>query len=105
KTEAAEYLAKLTQGLLSLEKNPDQPATIEEMFRAAHTLKGVARMMGYLDIVEISHHLENLFGKVKEGQIALDAAITDQGLAAIDAMTKVVETATQGKPSTVNVLP
>src|ERR1051325_10369456 len=84
--EANEYLATLSQGLIDLEKNPNQPAPIAELFRAAHTLKGVARMMGYMEIQDIAHHLENLFGRIKDGTLVLQAHMTDCALAAIDAI-------------------
>jgi len=103
KAEADDYLAKLQQGLLSLEKNPDQPPVVEEVFRAAHTLKGSARMMGYRDIEQIAHHLESLFDRIKTGKLRLTSSITDQGLAAIDAMSRAVASAASGQPSTVDI--
>src|ERR1043166_992660 len=101
--EANEYLGTLSQGLINLEKHPDQPAPIGEMFRAAHTLKGVARMMGFMEIQDIAHHLENLFGRIKEGTLVLQAHMTDRALAAIDAIAKIIEAVVGQKPIAVDV--
>ena len=53
-SEAAEHLSKLENGLVSLEKQPNQPALIEELNREAHTLKGAARMLGFNDIQDVA---------------------------------------------------
>jgi chemotaxis protein histidine kinase CheA len=84
KAEAEEYVGKLTTGLLALEKDPDQPETIEELFRVAHTLKGVARMMGFLDVQQIAHEIEEDFGKIREKKIKFTSQIADKSLAALD---------------------
>ena len=59
KAEAEELLSQLSQGLLSLEKNPQQPRVVAELFRAAHTLKGASRMMEFTDIQNLAHLLED----------------------------------------------
>ncbi len=103
KAEADELFLKLQHGLLSLEKNPDQPALIEEVFRVAHTLKGSARMMGLLDIQEVAHHVEDLFDRVKKRELVLTPHITDRALAAIDTMSGIVSATLHGEPGAVNI--
>jgi len=91
KTEAEEYLAKLTQGLLSLEKDPHQPAVIEEMFRSAHTIKGAAAMVGYDDVKQIAHNLEDKLKQVNDGELTFNSALADESLAALDAITAILQ--------------
>src|SRR5690242_12305547 len=84
KAEADEYVGKLTTGLLALERNSQQPAVVEELFRVAHTLKGVARMMGFLDVQSIAHEMEEDFGKIRDRQLEFTSQIADKSLAALD---------------------
>lgn len=53
--EAGEHIQNLNKGLLSLEKDPSDSSLIDELFRAAHTLKGSAAMMGYQGISDVAH--------------------------------------------------
>jgi two-component system chemotaxis sensor kinase CheA len=103
KAEATDYIATLQQGLLVLEKNPNQPTVIDEMFRAAHTLKGCSRMMGFMDIQEIAHHLEDLFGVIKDKQLALSPEITNQALKGLDAITAIMEAVTRGQSADTDI--
>ena len=61
KAEAETYLGTLEKGIVRLEKEKDSVALIEELFRAAHTLKGDARMMGFKEISDSAHRIEDLF--------------------------------------------
>lgn len=99
KTEAEEYIAKLTQGLLSLEKDPQQPAVIAEMFRAAHTIKGAAAMVGRDDIKQIAHNLEDKLKQVKDGALTFTSALADESLAALDAITAILQRVGQESPA------
>ena len=82
KGEAEEYLVILNKGLLALEKAPLQPEVIDQLFRAAHTLKGGLRMMGYADIEAIAHQLEDVLGKMRNQEVSATAAVIDQALKA-----------------------
>ncbi len=62
KIECAEHLQRLSDGLLRLEKNPTDLATLEEVFREAHSLKGAARMVGVSDIETLAHQFEDILG-------------------------------------------
>jgi len=58
--ETDDYLQSLNEHLLLLEKDTDSPGTIDEIFRSAHTLKGMAATMGYTTMTELTHHMENI---------------------------------------------
>jgi chemosensory pili system protein ChpA (sensor histidine kinase/response regulator) len=60
--EAGEHLQNLNKGLLSLEKDPSDTGMIDELFRAAHTLKGSAAMMGFQGVSDVAHKAEDMLG-------------------------------------------
>ena len=70
--EAESYLTTLNQGIVQLEQNPDNYELLADLFRAAHTLKGASRMMGYNQIRDLAHELEDLFSLLKEKQKTWD---------------------------------
>jgi two-component system chemotaxis sensor kinase CheA len=57
--EATEHLAEMSRSLLELEKSPDATAAIDNVFRAAHSIKGMAASLGYDAVTELSHRLED----------------------------------------------
>lgn len=58
--EARDYLQSLNNDLLKFEKNPDDQATVDDMFRAAHSLKGMAGTMGFDELAEFTHEMESV---------------------------------------------
>jgi chemosensory pili system protein ChpA (sensor histidine kinase/response regulator) len=69
--EAGEHIQNLNKGLLSLEKDPTDSTIIDELFRAAHTLKGSAAMMGYQGISDVAHKAEDMLGQFRSGTIPI----------------------------------
>ena len=69
--EAGEHLQNLNKGLLSLEKDSKDSAIIDELFRAAHTLKGSAAMMGFQGISDVAHKAEDMLGQFRSGSIPI----------------------------------
>src|SRR5512139_316243 len=69
--EAGEHLQNLNAGLLALEKTPEDRAVIDELFRAAHTLKGSAAMMGFQGISDVAHKAEDMLGLFRSGSIPI----------------------------------
>ncbi|MCX8152973.1 MAG: chemotaxis protein CheA [Candidatus Bathyarchaeota archaeon] len=65
--EAREHIDTLTQSLLSLEKDPQNIELVNVLFRAAHTLKGCSGMMGYKDMQELTHAMEDVFDDLRKG--------------------------------------
>src|SRR3990167_5526425 len=89
--EANGYLTILNQGLVRLESSPKNIPLLEELFRAAHTLKGAARMMGYESIHSIAHAIEELFGLLKAEKLNFRTSIADSVFLALDAIKKAIE--------------
>lgn len=98
KAEADEQIARINQGLLSLEKNPQQPKVVEDLFRAAHTLKGSARMMGFLEVQNMAHTLEESFERIKKKEITFESATFTRLFKFLDAVQVMVMEVVQGKP-------
>ncbi len=71
-SEGIDYINKINDALLQLEKDIENKEYIDEIFRSMHTLKGMAASMGYNAIVSVSHSCEDLFGKIKNGDIPID---------------------------------
>ncbi|MGC4021109.1 MAG: chemotaxis protein CheA [Cyclobacteriaceae bacterium] len=71
--EALENFEEINRLLTVIEKNPSDKNTIHALFRITHTLKGNAAGMGFTAIAELAHVMEDLFGEVRDGRLALDA--------------------------------
>ncbi|UTW69007.1 Hpt domain-containing protein [Anaerobacillus sp. HL2] len=65
--ETQENLEVLEEGFIELEKSPDNKEWIDSVFRAMHTIKGGAGLMGFEVISEVAHHLENVLDQVRDG--------------------------------------
>jgi two-component system chemotaxis sensor kinase CheA len=66
--EAREHIDTLTKSLLALEKDPQNVEVVNILFRAAHTLKGCSGMMGYTDLQDLTHAMEDVFAEMREGK-------------------------------------
>ncbi len=82
--EAQEYIETIETSLLRLEKQPDDADTIHKLFRAAHTLKGSAFTVGFQSIGDLTHHIEDFMGAVREGTQRVTPEATDIIFKAID---------------------
>ncbi|MEK6556926.1 MAG: Hpt domain-containing protein, partial [Candidatus Margulisiibacteriota bacterium] len=75
--EAEGQIHILNDGLLALEKNKENHDIIDEVFRAAHTLKGGSGMCGFTKITELTHHLESIFDLVRDKKMTLTSSHLD----------------------------
>lgn len=73
--ELNEQLQLLDVEILNLEKEPNSIETIQNIFRAAHTLKGSSAAMGFEQLKEVTHHLENVFEKIRMQHLTVTAAL------------------------------
>lgn len=98
--ETKEHLQNLNEQLLILEKEPDNVNTINEIFRAAHSLKGMAGTMGYKRMQRLTHDMENVFSEIRNGKMSVTANLVDvlfQGLDALESyLSNIQETADEG---------
>ncbi|MBO2009256.1 chemotaxis protein CheA [Hymenobacter negativus] len=84
--EALEYYDSMSRHLSELERNPSAGPALNELFRLMHNLKANARAMGFTDLGEMAHHLETLFGLIRDQQRTFSGALTRVVFAGVDAM-------------------
>lgn len=75
--ESKEHLESLNQKLLELEKHSQDISVLNEIFRAAHTLKGMSSTMGFEDLADLTHHMENVLSDLKEGMLEVNSQVVD----------------------------
>lgn len=105
--ETAENIRIVTEGLMALEGNGLEDETrrerIDAIFRAMHTIKGSARMLGLEDIGKVAHTCEHILTAVRDGRRTLDRFLTDELLKGSDAILELLAAAIDGKPSSIDV--
>ncbi len=84
--ETNEHLQSLNTQILALEQDPENMDTINEIFRAAHSLKGMAGTMGYKRMQTLTHDMENVFSEVRNGNIKVNAEMIDVLFQCLDAL-------------------
>ncbi len=90
-TEAREYLSNLNNSLVMLEKDPSQTEAIREIFRAAHTLKGMSATMGYDPMVRLTHQMEAVMEPIRSGTQNLSTRMVDILFVCLDLLSKWVD--------------
>ena len=89
--ESSEHLQCLSDCIMTLEKEPDNKDTINEVFRAAHSLKGMAGTMGFKRMQHLTHDMENVFQEVRSDKICVDSAMIDLLFKCLDALDQYLE--------------
>ena len=91
RVEAENQTALLTSGLLKLERSSASPTQLESLMRAAHSLKGAARIVNLLPVVQIAHAMEDCFVAAQQGRLALTPATIDALLRGVDWLTAMAQ--------------
>jgi len=98
--EAREHIENLNRFLLELEQNPSQDI-IDEIFRSAHTIKGMAGTMGFTQMSELTHEMENLLQDLRSQKMEVTPELIDTLLACVDIIeeltTDISENATESQ--------
>ena len=84
--ETKEHLQNLNDQVLILEAEPENIDTVNEIFRAAHSLKGMAGTMGYKRMQRLTHDMENVFSEIRNGKLNVDADMVDIVFKCLDAI-------------------
>ncbi|OXC74653.1 hybrid sensor histidine kinase/response regulator [Caballeronia sordidicola] len=87
--EARTQAQILSDGLLALERAPRDPVTLEACMRAAHSLKGAARIVGVPDGVSLAHVMEDCFVGAQQGRVSVDAGMIDALLSGVDLILRI----------------
>ncbi len=95
--EADEQLQELNQNLLELEKNPDDHDIINNIFRAAHSLKSSAAFVGLNDLSDLAHKMENLLQGIRDGSLQVTTSTVDVIFKCFDAISGVIDKVASGE--------
>ncbi|MBJ6727140.1 hybrid sensor histidine kinase/response regulator [Geomesophilobacter sediminis] len=99
--EAREHCSRLSEGLLALESEPEHTETINALFRAAHTVKGSAKMMKLSGVTELAHHMEDLLDAARDGKTPLDKPRIDLLFRSNDALLALLDAVSGGNTAPV----
>ncbi len=89
--EAGEHIKNLSDEILVLEKEHTNQDTINEIFRVAHSLKGMAGTMGFKNMQTLTHDMENVFQEVRSGNISVNSDMVDVLFQCLDALDKYLD--------------
>ena len=89
--ESNDNLQSLNEHLLNLEHTPDDAQILNEIFRVAHTLKGMAGTMGYVKMQKLTHNVENVLSDIRSGKIHVNSDMLDILFQCLDALENYVD--------------
>jgi len=95
--ESHEHLQSLNDGLLSLEDNMQDTSVVNEIFRNAHTLKGMSATMGYNKIAELTHEMEDVLDLIRKDQLDLNEDIIDTLFKCVDSLGQMIDSVGNGE--------
>lgn len=89
-SEALEHIEIMNQALLKLEENPKSKEYIDLIFRSAHTIKGMAATMGYVQTKELCKNIENIFDKIRKKQKEMTPQLATAIFKCIDSLYQMI---------------
>ena len=98
-----ENLDLMDKMLLNLEQNPSNIEAVGEIFRAAHTLKGMSATMGFEKVAHLTHEMENLLDKLRNNQLAVTPPVIDLIFETFDILRTLVDDSINQTESTVDL--
>lgn len=101
-TEAQEHLDALNRSLLNLEKDPASADVVAEIFRSAHTLKGMSATMGYDQLTQLAHEMEDLLEHLRSGDMEVTTEVVDVLFACFDTLGAIVDAIAVDRPEPVD---
>jgi two-component system, chemotaxis family, sensor kinase CheA len=94
--ESKEHLQAINQQVLLLEKSPEELSIVNEIFRSAHTLKGMSATMGYEDLANLTHCMENVLDAIRNKKIPVTTQVLDVLFASLDHLEAMVLEISEG---------
>ncbi|PEE91653.1 chemotaxis protein CheA [Bacillus cereus] len=101
--ESEEHLQSLNENVLVLEQNPADMDVVGEIFRSAHTFKGMSASMEFTEMADLTHKMENVLDEIRHGDIVVNADIIDVIFECIDNLEKMVADVQQGGMGNIDV--
>ncbi|WP_454015705.1 chemotaxis protein CheW [Bacillus sp. Marseille-Q7846] len=102
--ESEEHLQSLNENVLTLEQNPADMDVVGEIFRSAHTFKGMSASMEFTEMADLTHKMENVLDEIRHGNIVIHAEIIDVIFECIDNLEKMVADVQQGGMGNIDVV-
>ncbi len=102
--ESEEHLQSLNENVLILEQNPADMDVVGEIFRSAHTFKGMSASMEFTEMADLTHKMENVLDEIRHGNIVVHANIIDVIFECIDNLEKMVADVQQGGMGNIDVV-
>ncbi|PFR45553.1 chemotaxis protein CheA [Bacillus sp. SH7-1] len=102
--ESEEHLQSLNENVLTLEQNPADMDVVGEIFRSAHTFKGMSASMEFTEMADLTHKMENVLDEIRHGNIVVNAEIIDVIFECIDNLEKMVADVQQGGMGNIDVI-
>ncbi|MBG9715847.1 chemotaxis protein CheA [Bacillus cereus] len=102
--ESEEHLQSLNENVLVLEQNPADMDVVGEIFRSAHTFKGMSASMEFIEMADLTHKMENVLDEIRHGNIVVNADIIDVIFECIDNLEKMVADVQQGGMGNIDVV-
>ncbi|SCM93522.1 Uncharacterized protein BWINRASL_01533 [Bacillus mycoides] len=102
--EAEEHLQSLNENVLNLERNPADMGVVGEIFRSAHTFKGMSASMEFTEMADLTHKMESVLDEIRHGNMMVSANIIDVIFECIDNLEKMVADVQQGGMGNIDVV-
>ncbi|EIA23749.1 Chemotaxis protein CheA [Candidatus Arthromitus sp. SFB-mouse-SU] len=94
--ESMENLSKLNDSLLELEQKPDNLEVVNEIFRVSHTIKGMSATMGYMKISELTHKMEDVLSKFRDGTLKVNRDVVTLLFKCLDTLESMINNISDG---------
>ncbi|OOM79338.1 chemotaxis protein CheA [Clostridium sp. BL-8] len=101
--ESLDNLQTLNESLLDLEQNPEDTDKVNEIFRVAHTIKGMAATMGFTDLAELTHKMEDVLAEFREGELKVTQDVVTVLFDCLDTLEKMVDNVQEGSDEKVEM--
>ena len=92
-SESREHVSAINQHLLALEKDAGSREAVDRLFRSVHTIKGMSATMGYKAVADLTHEMENLLDRIRQGLVRPTGELLDLLFNATDALERAIEAA------------
>ncbi|EAX48643.1 CheA signal transduction histidine kinases [Thermosinus carboxydivorans Nor1] len=103
--ETREHLQTLNRCLLELEHDPGNLAVLDEIFRSAHTIKGMSATMGFTAIAELTHEMENILDLLRKSVLKANSEIIDALFKCVDTLEQSVEQVAANGETSLDIKP
>lgn len=97
--EVKQILKSLEHSIMQLDKQPNNPEQIDNVYRYLHTVKGSAGMFDFKDMERLTHELENIYSDIRDGQRVIDEYILDLTLHAVDILNDLIDGSKENGPT------